>query len=167
MALPAFEAAQTLLVYISFGGEVETRRLIEAAFVKKKRVVVPVMEKGKGMLLSELTSLKDLTPGLYKEIHEPSPANHKIVDPAEIELTLVPGVVFDRKGGRIGMGGGHFDRYFPKAKNTLRVALAFNSQIHKQTLPLDAFDMRMHLIVTETGVIETGVPLPKTGQSGA
>lgn len=136
--------------------------------MRKKRVVVPAMdETTNSVVLSELTTLADLEPGFFKGIHEPAAAKRRLVDPSEIELAVVPGVAFDRKGGRIGMGGGHFDRMIPKMKNATRVALAYSIQVHKTPLPLEAHDMRMHLILTESEVIETGLPVAHRGAGGA
>lgn len=161
MHLPAFEKATRVMIYVSFSSEVETRSLIEEAFMRKKTVLVPVTDPDtKAVVLSPLKSLADLAPGHFKGIHEPSIEKREGVDPATVEVAFLPGSVFDRKGGRIGMGGGHFDRLLPKLTNATRIALAFSSQLYKNMLPLEAHDVRMHLIVTENKTLVTGVPLP-------
>src|SRR5579864_2564797 len=110
-----WQDAGTILVYVSGGSEVDTRKLIEEGLAQRKRIVVPLIDPdGHDTSLSELRAIRDLVPAHYSSVHEPVAAFRKIVDPSEIELALLPGVVFDRKGGRVGLGGGYFDRLIPK-----------------------------------------------------
>jgi 5-formyltetrahydrofolate cyclo-ligase len=151
----AWEDAGTIAVYVSFGSEVETHKLIEKGLTQRKLIVVPwVNPKTKEMAFSELLRLGDLAPGFYKNIFEPGPSFRKLIDPTEIELALVPGVVFDREGGRIGMGGGYFDRLLPQMTHAFHMGLAYSTQVRKSALPLEAHDVRVNAVMTEEEFIE-------------
>ncbi|OGR89074.1 MAG: 5-formyltetrahydrofolate cyclo-ligase [Elusimicrobia bacterium RIFCSPLOWO2_01_FULL_59_12] len=154
LAHPEWQDVHTLLTYVSYRSEVETYKLIQEAIARRKRVVVPVMDpESKELRLSELHALGDLAPGAFHGIQEPAPCHVKRVIPMEIELVLVPGVAFDRQGGRIGLGGGYFDKLLDSMPNARRVGLAFSAQISKRPLPMAAHDIRMHAVVTEKEVI--------------
>ncbi|MFA5974843.1 MAG: 5-formyltetrahydrofolate cyclo-ligase [Elusimicrobiota bacterium] len=156
---PAWKEAGTLLLYVSCGSEVATHRLITEALEQKKRVIVPLISSDKNeTLVSELYRFSELFPGPFKKVLEPGPAFRKLVDPSEVELALVPGVVFDKRGGRIGFGGGYFDRLLPKMPQAPRWGLAFSIQIYPAPLPKEAHDMRMHVLITEQGLMETRKP---------
>src|SRR5689334_4909321 len=69
---PAWQDAGTILVYVSGGSEVDTRKLLEEGLAQRKRLVVPLVDPdGHHTHLSELRSLEDLVPGPYSSVHEP------------------------------------------------------------------------------------------------
>ena len=144
----------------------ETHKLIQEGIDLGKRVVVPIVNKETHELsLSELKRLGDLAPGAFPGIYEPAIPWRIPVDPSEVELVIVPGVVYDRHGGRIGMGGGFYDRLLDRMTNATRIALAFSLQLRQQKLPLEDHDLPIHTIITESEVIaisDLGASLPKT-----
>ncbi len=87
------------------------------------------------------------TPGPYGVL-EPD-ARHAAVDPALLDMILVPGAVFDESGARIGMGKGYYDRFLQSAPQALRVALAFDFQLLSR-IPQEPWDRPVHWIVTES-----------------
>jgi len=106
---PAWQDATTVLVYVSYGAEVDTHQILTEALQQKKRLIVPCVSKeGSMTLLSQLHRISDLAPGFFKNILEPPPGKREIVDPIEVEVALIPGVAFDRQGGRLGPGRGAF-----------------------------------------------------------
>ena len=150
-----WQDANTVLMYVSFRSEVDTHKLIKEALEQQKRVIIPVTDTiHKEVTLSELRSYGDLAPGPFHGIFEPAPALRRPVDPAEIELALVPGAVFDRQGGRIGFGGGYFDKLLAIIPQARRMGLAFSTQVHAKPLPHSSHDIRMQLIVTEKEVVK-------------
>lgn len=150
----AWADAGTILSYLSFGSEVDTHKLLPEALQKSKRMVVPVCDATKQELsLSELHRMGDLAPGPYG-IYEPSPVWRKAVDPSEVELVLVPGIAFDRQGGRLGFGAGYFDKLLSRMPRAVRIGLAFSVQLLEESLPMEAHDIRMSFIVTENDWIE-------------
>jgi 5-formyltetrahydrofolate cyclo-ligase len=152
---PAWKKSSTILCYVSFGSEVDTHALLQEAIRFKKHMVVPLHDPAKvGTFISELRRFGDLGPS-HRGVLQLLPEAHHLVDPATIELALIPGIAFDRKGGRVGFGGGYFDRLLPGMTQATFMALAFESQLTKDAIPLEAHDVRMHTIVTEKAVMET------------
>lgn len=87
-------------------------------------------------------------------IAEPEPTAPQL-DPSALDLALVPLVAFDANGQRLGMGGGYYDRYLPRLRpQTLIVGVAYQCQYAAAPLPHAAWDVRLHAVVTETGVLE-------------
>jgi 5-formyltetrahydrofolate cyclo-ligase len=80
-------------------------------------------------------------------VAQPS-ASASVVDPGELAVVFVPGVAFGRRGERIGMGAGYYDRYLARATGALRVALAFDFQLHDR-IEQGAWDQPLHWILTE------------------
>lgn len=166
--LPAWEDAGTVAVYVSFGSEVDTTPLIEESLQKKKRVAVPwVHPETQEMALSELKDLRDLVPGFYKKVLEPSPERRTFVDPSEVEVALVPGVAFDRAGIRLGMGGGYFDRLLPRMTHAIRIGVAFSVQLSADPLPGESHDVPVHAIVTEAEWIDAAKRTDRFGPGAA
>jgi 5-formyltetrahydrofolate cyclo-ligase len=152
---PKWRAAGTILFYVSFGSEVETHTLLQEALRFKKRVFVPLHEAGsKETPLSELRRFNELGTS-HRGILQVLPEFRRAADPAAVSLALIPGIVFDRQGARIGFGGGYFDRLLPKMPAAYRMGLAFSVQISSAPLPLETFDIRMQCLVTEKECLET------------
>jgi 5-formyltetrahydrofolate cyclo-ligase len=101
--------------------------------------------------------MDELAIGMYR-ILEPKPElrhlPHKQVPVTELDLIIVPGVAFDRRGGRMGHGKGYYDKLLEHARpDTPLVALAFDCQLFPE-IPTAAHDIFMDRIVTESGVVE-------------
>jgi 5-formyltetrahydrofolate cyclo-ligase len=75
-------------------------------------------------------------------------ADLPVVDPATLDLVLVPGVAFDRRGGRLGFGGGYYDRLLPTTP-ALRVGVTYDCCLADE-LPCSEHDQRMDWVVTPT-----------------
>ncbi len=149
---PPFKQAQRLLLYASFKSEVDTYPLIKKALALEKEVYLPkTYFRPKRLRLFRLYTLGELRPGAFG-IPEPPETNPEL-SPEKLELIVVPGVAFDRRGGRLGYGGGFYDRLFVEAKKARRVALAFSCQL-TETLPLEPHDVLMHALITEKELIE-------------
>ena len=148
--LPEFEEATNIACYISFNNEVYTHGLIKE-YVNKKRVFVPVIDREKKEIsLSHLKDWKELSSGAYG-ILEPKKEFLRIGKYDDVELIIVPGIVFDERGNRIGYGGGYFDRLLRKMK-AKKVALAYDFQILKE-IPNEEHDVRMDVIVSEKRIL--------------
>lgn len=145
----SYKESRVILFYVSFGSEVDTLPLIERALKDDKKVLVPVTDKEKGILhLSHLQDLCELKRGTYG-IMEPGPEFLRFCPYQEVELAIIPGVVFDDKGYRIGYGGGYYDRLLVHLKeDTYLVALAFEVQFGKK-IPKEEHDQKVHCIITE------------------
>jgi 5-formyltetrahydrofolate cyclo-ligase len=155
---PQWRSSTTLLCYVSFGAEVETHLLIQEALRFKKRLIVPLHETGsKETPLSELKRFGELGAS-HRGVMQVQTEFRRLVDPSEVELALIPGIVFDRQGGRIGFGGGYFDRLLPKMPRAFRMGLAFSAQVAQAPLPMENHDVAMQSLITEKDVLEMRTP---------
>ena len=84
---------------------------------------------------------------------EPSPERRIKINPEIFDLVIVPGVAFDRQGGRLGHGKGYYDRFL-ELTSAFRLALAFDCQL-LETVPTELHDVPMNAILSESGIVET------------
>ncbi len=157
LAHPAAAAAEHFFLYIHFRSEVETLPLLNKLLAAGKTVSVPLTLRREGRLLAvQITDpASQLRPGCFG-ILEPNreQIRQTAVNPAEIDIALVPGSVFDRRGGRLGYGGGFYDRFLSQdAPQALRIGLAFAMQLTDR-VPLEPHDQVMDILVTEEQVYE-------------
>ncbi|HET6493773.1 MAG TPA: 5-formyltetrahydrofolate cyclo-ligase [Thermoleophilia bacterium] len=154
-ALPEFARATTVMLFASFGSEVDTSSLIAQALRDGKKVCLPRVLKPRLMAAHRVTDPSmDLAPGAWG-ILEPRNGLPEI-PPYAIDAVIVPGAAFDAAGRRCGYGGGFYDAYLPGTRRgTPRIALAFDLQI-VDDLPCEAHDLAVDIIVTETRVTRTG-----------
>ncbi len=167
LALPEFSGSRSVFAYVSFRSEVETLDLIAHCLHKGVVVSVPLTLPAEHRLLPYAITepSKDLAPG-YCSIPEPLPTL-PLVDPASIEVVVAPGSVFDVHGGRLGYGGGYYDRFLQSAApQALRIGLAFDLQV-VAAVPLESHDQQLDYLITETRTIQMGrtTPCPEKPQS--
>lgn len=154
MKLEKFKEAQVIFSFISFGDEVDTHEIIKESLKLGKRVGVPVtIPEGRKLLVSELYDFdKELELGYY-DILAPKEEYIREIHPKEIDVVLVPGVVFTPAGYRIGYGGGYYDRFFSKNKDVYKIGLCFDMQIADE-IPIDLYDIPVDIIITEDRIID-------------
>jgi 5-formyltetrahydrofolate cyclo-ligase len=154
-SLDQLRRSHTIFAYVSFRSEVDTTGLIDELLAAGKKVAVPVTRvKDKRLDVISITSReKDLVPG-YCRIPEPRREllQTAMVAEEEIEIILLPGSVFDLRGGRFGYGGGYYDRFLEHNPQALRIGLAFDLQVVEQA-PLAAHDQLLDLVITESRII--------------
>ncbi|OGQ88747.1 MAG: 5-formyltetrahydrofolate cyclo-ligase [Deltaproteobacteria bacterium RIFOXYD12_FULL_56_24] len=153
LALPEFAGADSVFTYVSFRSEVETLPLITHCLKKGVSVSVPLtLVKEHRLLPYAITDpSRDLVPG-YCGITEPL-QTLPLVDPASIKIVVTPGSVFDAGGGRLGYGGGFYDRFLQSAApQALRIGLAFDLQV-VAAVPLESHDQQLDYLITETCTI--------------
>jgi 5-formyltetrahydrofolate cyclo-ligase len=159
---PFYQVSRTILIYLSFREEVETGELAEA-ILSEGRVLLAPWCAGERLHAARVHSLSaDTAPGMWG-IPEPLPALRLPVPPQDIDLILVPGAAFDRKGQRLGYGKGYYDRYLPALRRDAVVCgLAFAAQLLEE-IPAEAHDRAMDFLITEEGVAGPGVINYKSG----
>lgn len=147
-ALDVWQGAAMVHTYVgAVQGEVATRGIVERALREGKTVVCPsVRWTPRGLDSFAIRSLDDLGQS-SRGLWEPDPARATPADDAELDLVLVPGIAFDRRGWRIGFGAGLYDRFLSGVAAP-RVALAFSLQI-LDPLPVEPHDEPVDWIVTE------------------
>jgi 5-formyltetrahydrofolate cyclo-ligase len=153
--LEVFKKAKTVMFYFTYGSEVMTEKMIQFALSKKKTAVLPVCDTQKCAISAARVSdtEKGIKPGAYG-ISEPLSVKRNVVKTGLIDLVIVPGVVFDLKGHRLGYGKGYYDKWLKHFRLSQRVGLAFENSLIK-CLPITKSDTPVGLIVTEKRAIRT------------
>jgi 5-formyltetrahydrofolate cyclo-ligase len=156
LALPEYHSAKTVMFYIDVRSEVRTRQALPMALESGKKIVVPYCVDGL-LELFHLESMDELDIGMYRILEPKAELRNvaeKKIDVEELDLILVPGVAFDRRGGRTGHGKGYYDKLLEhRRQNTPLVALAFECQMFPE-IPMDDHDIFMDKVVTEEAVYE-------------
>ena len=148
-----FKKADTILFYVSYDNEVYTHDMIKENLSSGKNVIVPITDKEKHcLILSKLNNWEDLECSTYS-ILEPKKNCIREVSLDKIDLILVPGVVFDESGNRIGHGMGYYDKLLKNSKNATHIGLAFEVQI-VDNIPAEDHDVKVDRIVTEERIIK-------------
>jgi len=160
VGLPQYASARTVLCYVSFRSEVSTRGFIALMWADDKRVVVPYC-LARNLELFSFTNFSDLAPGTLG-ILEPRPAlrgqDQRKADVRELDLLVIPGLAFDRQGGRLGYGKGYFDRLLTRARpDALLAAVAFESQLF-DSIPVQPYDVRVDAVITESNIYHRTLP---------
>lgn len=151
IALPEYLAAETILVFISYGSEVSTERIVEDSWRRGKTVLAPLtIRKNRQLALKQVRSWQDFQPGAYGilEPKEDCPRHSA----GEVDFVLHPGVVFDYNLDRIGYGGGYYDRLYSLLRPGIpRIAIAFDIQL-VGAVPTDKYDRPVDCLITETEI---------------
>jgi len=146
-----FGRARILALYRACFGEVDTDDIFDAARSAEETVLYPRTDKRRSLLLfGAVDNLDVMTPGAW-DIPEPPP-EAELVPLDRADLVIVPGVAFDRCGGRLGMGGGFYDRMLADLPvNVVCIGLAYDFQV-VESVPLEENDQRLDCLVTESGL---------------
>lgn len=153
-SLDPYRRARTVLAYSSFGSEPDTSPLLQKALEEGKTLLLPRVDRASRRLsLHRVRNPeKELVPGTWG-IREPDPDLCPEIHPSLVDFVLVPGVAFDPGGGRLGYGGGFYDRLISEelTHHPPLVAAAFEAQLVPR-IPLDEHDIPVDIIVTEKHV---------------
>jgi len=153
--LSLYKEAKTIVFYYPIKGELDLRRMLRKALVKKK-VCLPFTDlANKRLRIYHVQDLdRDLAKGTFG-IKEPRGEKIKEVDVREIDLVIVPGLAFDRQKNRLGRGGGFYDRFLKEIPDSAKkIGAAFDFQV-TESLPVNlSQDQKVDLIVTDSRVIE-------------
>ena len=149
-----FADCRAPFIYVHFRSEVATTGLIRQCLVHDKEVSVPLTLTREKRLDPYLITdpAQQLTSG-YCNIPEPDPKKAGLFDARRIDVVVLPGSVFDAKGGRLGYGGGYYDRFLTdQAPQALRIGIAYELQV-VASVPLLPHDQRLDYLVTEERII--------------
>lgn len=156
MRMQEIRKASTVMVYLSFGSEVLTDDLIRWGWEEGKRIVVPLCRpEGRVLTPCLIDGFAELEEGHYG-IREPKADRLRVVPPGEIDAVIVPAVAFDRRGYRVGYGGGYYDRFLPQLPRAAKIGAAFACQIVPE-VPTDRYDVQVDRITTEDELIVSGI----------
>lgn len=147
-SLPAWRDAAVVHSYVgAVDGEVGTREIVERALAAGRTVACPRVRWDPPRLESwAIRSLDDLVEG-RRGLWEPDPGRARLVPESALDLVVVPGLAFDRRGGRVGFGAGFYDRFLAGLDATT-IGLAFSLQIMER-LPVEPHDVPVDWVVTE------------------
>jgi 5-formyltetrahydrofolate cyclo-ligase len=150
LGLPEVEHARTILAFWSFGSELPTMPLIEAFDARGAIVALPVIVESE----LEVRTYRPGEPTTATAFGAHEPAGGRRVDPQEIDVVIVPAVAFDRACGRVGYGGGFYDRFLPRTRpDAARIGIGSSVQLVDGDLPAGSFDLRVDLVVTPEQVL--------------
>jgi 5-formyltetrahydrofolate cyclo-ligase len=145
-----FPAGECIALYAGKGTEVDTSRIDAFARARGLRVAYPRVVDGNKLLAFHETTIDALEEGHF-DLREPR-TDSPTVELSSINAFMVPGLAFDRHGGRIGWGRGYYDVTLAAANpQALRIGLAFECQLVDE-VPRDPHDIRLHHVVTEAAM---------------
>lgn len=143
-----YRCAESVFVYISTADEVNTSEIIKRCFDDKKRVAVPLCNTSEHTMTAiEILNLVQVESGAYG-IFEPKRAlikSGELLAMLNPSIIIVPGAAFDRRGLRLGMGGGYYDRYLSDFGG-VSIGLCFD-QCLAQSLVGDVYDRRVDMVI--------------------
>ena len=143
-----FKKSIAVMFYVSKYYEVNTHDMIDEAILMGKRVMVPKTIKHKPMLtIYEISSREELLPG-NMGILEPKEETLRVASHEAIDLVVVPGIAFDKRGNRIGHGKGYYDNFLKSLRDkTHIIGLAFDFQIVDE-IPSHPHDFPVEKIIS-------------------
>lgn len=151
LSLAVYRYAEILLLYAALPGEPDVFPIARRAWEDGKRVAFPRCLTGDGVMRFHFVSGEDeLMPGMFG-IREPA-AEAEAYEPADGARTVcvVPGLAFDRRGNRLGSGGGYYDRYLASFRGT--VAGVCMQRFVRDAIPRGRYDRPADILITERGV---------------
>ena len=141
-----FQAANTIAIYSPFAGEIDPRGLISS----QQSFYLPVVENGKGMRFVETNRAEAMHPNRFGILE---PQGDESLEAASLDMVVLPLVAFNRRGVRLGMGAGFYDRALANAGSTpCRVGFAYDWQ-EVDELMNDPWDVPLHAVVTDKEII--------------
>lgn len=139
--LPIFRTAKTVLLYYPIRNEVDLRALLDK-YRDSKTLLLPFIRR-RSIEIRQYIGEDNLRQG-YAHIPEPQTAAFV----GNIDLIIVPGVVFDHKCHRIGRGGGYYDRFLAKHKEAYKLGVAYDFQLKHHDLPQTHHDQPLNAVIT-------------------
>ena len=148
-----YKNSKKIFTYVSFGSEVATIEFIKQALNDNKEIYVPKTDKvNKEMVAMRINSLDNMIVDKWGILEPKHVDKDKICE--NFDLIIMPGVAFDRRGNRIGYGGGYYDKYFSHIKDeSNKIVLAYDFQI-VNSIENEAHDIKVNCIITNNEFIK-------------
>ena len=150
LTLAEYKVAETVLLYAPIRSELDVWSVFDDALANGKTVGLPRCGVDSQMEFYHVKSRADLVKGAYN-IPEPSEncpllVREMLSERGSKVVCLVPGVAFDRKGYRMGYGGGYYDRYLADF-NGIRIGITYAALL-RESIPKETFDHQMNMVIT-------------------
>ena len=158
LELEEYAAAQWVHTYVSVAArnEVDTLAFIEQSLERDKCVVVPVVERGERALRhARIGGLEELQKGYFDLLQPRADRATWCEDLNVFDLVVVPALAFDRRGGRLGYGGGYYDRFLSQTRG-FKIGLTYDGLLQDE-IPLAAHDVPVDIVVTNSTIYRGGV----------
>ena len=146
------------MLFASIAGEISTRPVLDCARAAGRRLLWPRVNPQGELEFAACPGWEALRPGRYGVLEPPAELAAEPLGPDV--LVLVPGLAFDRTGGRLGRGGGHYDRALARRRGARSFGTGFAFQVVEE-LPLEPWDARVDALLTEEGILRVAA-----GQTG-
>lgn len=145
---PFYLDAKTIMIYMDYRNEAPTNQIINDALQRNKNIILPVTDDNFRITPYKLVEKESLITSSLGII-EPNSLICPVANPKEIDLILIPGVVFDYNGNRIGFGKGCYDSFLPNLRpDAVKVGLSYEFQL-SESIPSEITDIPMDFILTE------------------
>lgn len=146
-----FKNVKSVFTFVNYKSECDTSYIIDYCIANKIRIAVPKVN-GERMDFYLIKSKADLLPGTFGILE---PYTKEVVVPDESSVIIMPGLVFDSKGNRIGYGGGYYDKYISIHNLGIKVSICFDFQIiENNIIKSESTDIKPDFIVTENRVLK-------------
>jgi 5-formyltetrahydrofolate cyclo-ligase len=148
LALPELAEVRTVMAFSSFGSEVDTAPILDGLIARGVRLALPRIS-GSEIEAVAYRPGEAVTMAAFGALE---PAAGSVLADTELDAVVTPGVAFDRRGFRVGYGGGYYDRLFRRIRpDAFRVATGFAIQV-VEAVPRGTSDLPVDALVTEEGV---------------
>lgn len=149
-----YRQSEKIMGYLSFGKEISVDKILRQALADGKTVYVPFVLTSDKMTAARIFDFESFQLDRYgiRTVAEP----YESISPAMLDLILVPGVAFDKKGNRMGMGAGYYDRYLLQAVHAVTCGITCTILVQDK-LPYDANDIPVSVLATEQGISELSI----------
>lgn len=145
-----FTDARSVMIFLPIPGEIDPLDIARAAWSQGKRVAAPKIRAPGVMDAVEIHSLdQDLAPGAMDILE---PIGNGVLAAGELDLIVAPALAYDRRGNRLGRGGGYYDRFINRTDGCLVCGLAFGGQLLDE-LPAEPHDQQVNMLATDVELL--------------
>ena len=152
LATSEYVEATTVLTYVSVSSEVSTRMFIESALRDGKTVAVPRCLPGHCLEFVAITSLDQLIAAPFGLLEPPKELPALTEEQMDASICIVPALLVDTKGYRLGYGAGFYDRFLSTYSGK-KICLAYQQNLSKTELPHTEFDVAVDMVITESDIL--------------
>lgn len=152
LATSEYAEATTVLTYVSVLSEVSTRMFIECALRDGKTVAVPRCLPGHCLEFVAIASLEQLVAAPFNLLEPVKELPAVTEDQKNNSICIVPALLVDTKGDRLGYGAGFYDRFLSTYPGK-KICLAYQQNLSRTMLPHTALDVAVDMVITESEVL--------------